>query len=191
MTQAQLIEAALALVVLVAGALGVDRRRRGGSSRRPTGGDRTGGRPRGSRPGSGPRPGSRSGPRPGPRPGGRGSRPAAEPNRRDRRAPSRLPEPREIWWAEVPFEDGPGAKDRPCLVLHRGADTVTVLKITSKHHAERPGVLPLPPGTVGDREHRASWLETDEAREVPLDGFRRRVGTVDAGLWTRVQKSLT
>ncbi|MEZ0091666.1 type II toxin-antitoxin system PemK/MazF family toxin [Streptacidiphilus sp. EB129] len=107
-----------------------------------------------------------------------------------RGAPSRLPEPREIWWAEVPFEDGPGSKDRPCLVLRRGPRSATVLKITSKHHTELPGVLPLPPGTVGDRDKRASWLETEESREVPLADFRRRVGTVDGGLWARVQKAL-
>jgi mRNA-degrading endonuclease toxin of MazEF toxin-antitoxin module len=177
MTHTQLLEAALALVVLVAGAFGVDRKRRGGSPRRPSGE----GRPR-------PRPRA---PRAVPRPGSGTTRPPAGPSRAAKRAPSRLPEPREIWWAEVPFEDGPGSKDRPCLVLHRGASTATVLKITSKHHAERPGVLPLPPDTVGDREHRASWLETDEAREVPLHAFRRRVGTVDASLWTRVQKALT
>ncbi|MEY9842213.1 type II toxin-antitoxin system PemK/MazF family toxin [Streptacidiphilus sp. EB103A] len=106
-----------------------------------------------------------------------------------RTAPSRLPQPREIWWADVPFEDGPGSKDRPCLVLHRNARTATVLKITSKHHTERPGVLPLPPGSVGDRDQRASWLETDEPREVPLDHFRRRVGAVDGRLWARVQKA--
>jgi mRNA-degrading endonuclease toxin of MazEF toxin-antitoxin module len=176
MPQAQLLEAGLALVVLVglvvllAGLVGYGRKRGGGSTR-PS----RDGRPR-------PRPRM-------PRPGPRASRPPAGPSRRDRRAPSRLPEPREIWWAEVPFEDGPGSKDRPCLVLRRGTGTATVLKITSKHHTERPGVLPLPPGSVGDRDQRASWLETDEAREVPLADFRRRVGTVDGRLWTRVQKA--
>ena len=180
MTHAQLLEAGLAVLVLVAGALGVDRRRRGGSPRRPSGDGRPRPRPRAPR----------TGPRPGPRTGSGSGRPPAAPSRSSRRAPSRLPEPREIWWAEVPFEDGPGSKDRPCLVLHRGSSTATVLKITSKHHTERPGVLPLPPGTVADRGHRASWLETDEAREVPLDAFRRRVGAVDNSLWTRVQKAL-
>ncbi len=187
MTQTQLLEAGLALVVLVAGALGLGRRRRGGGPRRPSGGDRQRPRPGATRPGPPPRrgAGTRSGA------GAEASRPPAGPSRRTKRAaPSRLPEPREIWWAEVPFEDGPGGKDRPCLVLHRSARTATVLKITTKHHTERPGVLPLPPGTVGDRAHRASWLETDEAREVPLDAFRRRIGAVDGGLWTRVQKAL-
>jgi len=185
MTQAQLLEAGLALVVLLAGAFGLDRKRRGGSPRRPSGGARP--RPRPRAPRSGPGPGSGGGSSA----GAGTTRPPAGPSRRTRRAaPSQLPEPREIWWAAVPFEDGPGSKDRPCLVLHRDAGTATVLKITSKHHTERPGILPLPPGTVGDRAHRASWLETDEAREVPLDAFRRRVGAVDGGLWTRVQKAL-
>ncbi|MEV7925050.1 MULTISPECIES: type II toxin-antitoxin system PemK/MazF family toxin [unclassified Kitasatospora] len=100
------------------------------------------------------------------------------------------PQPQEIWWAEVPFEDGPGSKDRPCLVLRVHGRTATVAKITSKHHAERPGVLPLPPASVGDRQGRTSWLETDELREVPLSAFRRRAGTVDRQVWSRAQQAL-
>ncbi|MGA5820651.1 type II toxin-antitoxin system PemK/MazF family toxin [Kitasatospora sp. NPDC094028] len=100
------------------------------------------------------------------------------------------PRPQEIWWAEVPFEDGPGSKDRPCLVLRVNGRTATVAKITSKHHAERPGVLALPPGAVGDRQGRASWLETDELREVPLRDFRRRAGTLERQVWARAQREL-
>ncbi|MFI6156605.1 type II toxin-antitoxin system PemK/MazF family toxin [Kitasatospora sp. NPDC051170] len=99
------------------------------------------------------------------------------------------PRPQEIWWAQVPFEDGPGAKDRPCLVLRVNGRTATVAKITSKQHA-RPGVLALPPGSTGDRQGRTSWLETDELREVPLRDFRRRAGTVDGQLWARVQREV-
>jgi hypothetical protein len=175
MTQAQVLEAVAAAVVAVAAALGYagSRRRRGGPSR-PSGG------PQRRTPGSPPRrPARASSP----------TRPA--PSGPPRTLPSRLPEAREIWWADVPFEDGTGSKDRPCLVLYRGARTATVLKITSKHHPDRSGVLPLPPGTVGDRDKRASWLETDEPREVPLDHFRRRVGAADRQLWSRVQKALT
>ncbi|MFC9326309.1 type II toxin-antitoxin system PemK/MazF family toxin [Kitasatospora sp. NPDC057015] len=98
------------------------------------------------------------------------------------------PAPREIWWAEVPFEDGPGAKDRPCLVLRVNGRTATVAKITSKHHAERPGVLALPPGSVGDARGRASWLETDELRDVPLTAFRRRIGPLDERTWARARR---
>ncbi|WP_097240223.1 MULTISPECIES: type II toxin-antitoxin system PemK/MazF family toxin [unclassified Streptomyces] len=118
------------------------------------------------------------------------ARPAGPTGPRPRPGTRALPEPQEIWWAEVPFEDGPGSKDRPCLVLRVRGRTATVAKITSKHHADRPGVLPLPPGSVGDRQGRASWLETDELRDVPLSAFRRRAGTVDRQVWARAQKVL-
>ncbi|MFF7636612.1 type II toxin-antitoxin system PemK/MazF family toxin [Kitasatospora sp. NPDC008050] len=169
---ALIVPAALALLIGLAVLAG---RRRGNGTgpgrgrllapRRPT-------RPRTAPPARRPEPAGRP-ERPGERPGGAG----------------RTPAPREIWWAEVPFEDGPGSKDRPCLVLRVNGRTATVAKITSKHHAELPGVLALPPGTVADRQGRASWLELDEQREVPLTHFRRRVGPVDGQLWARVQRA--
>ncbi|WP_327367658.1 type II toxin-antitoxin system PemK/MazF family toxin [Streptomyces sp. NBC_01217] len=132
----------------------------------------------------------RGGRRPRGRSGGRPSgrtRPPAGPGREPTRGPERRPRAGEIWWAEVPYEDGPGAKDRPCLVLSVRGDSALVAKITSKYHEERPGVIALPAGTVGDARGRASFLETDELREVAVRGFRRRVGVVDAGVWERVR----
>ncbi|MDI3386901.1 type II toxin-antitoxin system PemK/MazF family toxin [Streptomyces sp. B-S-A8] len=116
------------------------------------------------------------------RPGGRG-RPPAGP----RVLPKRRPQAREIWWAMVPYEDGPGEKDRPCLVLSVHGKRALVAKITSRYHDERAGVIPLPPGSVGDAHGRPSFLETDELREVPLWDFRRRVGIVDPALWDQVK----
>ncbi|MFD4760488.1 type II toxin-antitoxin system PemK/MazF family toxin [Streptomyces sp. NPDC058439] len=142
------------------------------------------GRGRGGRRPGGRRGGS-AGARSGGRPGGR-TRPPAGPGREP--GPERRPRPGEIWWAEVPYEDGPGTKDRPCLVLSVRGDSALVAKITSKHHEERPGVIVLPAGAVGDARGRASFLETDELREVALRGFRRLVGVVDAGVWERVRK---
>ena len=138
--------------------------------------------------------------------GRRGRRPSARtrPPGRPRQRGAR-PQPAEIWWANVPYEDGPEskgaarsasgravvgdgrAKDRPCLVLNVRGDRVTVAKITSKYHDERAGVIPLPPGAVGDAHGRASFLETDELRDVPLWDFRRRVGVVDPVLWDQVR----
>lgn len=126
----------------------------------------------------------RRGPRPGRRPAGR-RRPPARPGERGRG--QRLPAPGEIWWAEVPYEDGPGSKDRPCLVLSVRDGAVLVAKITSKHHEERPGVVALPPGAVGDARGRRSFLETDELRTVRPAGFRRRVGRVDPAVWRKVR----
>ncbi|MCI3245285.1 MULTISPECIES: type II toxin-antitoxin system PemK/MazF family toxin [Streptomyces] len=125
---------------------------------------------------------------------GRGRRPAGRRTRPPGRAGVRKgarPRPAEIWWANVPYEDGPGAKDRPCLVLVVHGGRATVAKITSKYHDERSGVIPLPPGAVGDAHGRASFLETDELREVPVQDFRRRVGVVDPVLWDQVRHLAT
>ncbi|MER6999895.1 type II toxin-antitoxin system PemK/MazF family toxin [Streptomyces sp. NPDC000410] len=109
-------------------------------------------------------------------------RPPGRPDERGAR-----PRPGEIWWANVPYEDGPGTKDRPCLVLRVHGGEARVVKITSKYHDERPGVIPLPPGSVGDTHGRPSFLETDELREVRVGDFRRRVGVVDPLLWDQVR----
>ncbi|MFI2613327.1 type II toxin-antitoxin system PemK/MazF family toxin [Streptomyces sp. NPDC018584] len=122
--------------------------------------------------------------RPGTRP------PGAPPGKRPPRGPRRrlpAPRPAEIWWARVPYEDGPGGKDRPCLVLSVRGERARVAKITSKYHEERAGVIPLPPGAVGDARGRPSFLETDELRDVPLWEFRRRAGVVDPVLWDQVK----
>ncbi|MFF3504903.1 type II toxin-antitoxin system PemK/MazF family toxin [Streptomyces sp. NPDC003247] len=130
------------------------------------------------------------------RPAGRRSRPPGRPARgrgpagRGRGAAGR-PQPAEIWWANVPYEEGPGAKDRPCLVLVVRGDRVTVAKITSRYRDERAGVIPLPPGSVGDARGRPSFLETDELRQVRVRDFRRRVGVVDPVLWDQVRHLTT
>ncbi|MDJ0461122.1 type II toxin-antitoxin system PemK/MazF family toxin [Streptomyces sp. H27-C3] len=120
------------------------------------------------------------------RPGGR-TRPPARPRGPRRKTGGRSPQPGEIWWADVPFEDGPGSKDRPCLVLSLRGGNALVAKITSKHHEERPGVIALPQGAVGDANGRRSFLETDELRDVAVREFRRRVGVADPVVWARVR----
>jgi mRNA-degrading endonuclease toxin of MazEF toxin-antitoxin module len=72
-------------------------------------------------------------------------------------------------------------------VLSVRGGAALVAKITSKYHEEQPGVIALPPGSVGDTQGRASFLETDELRDVAVRGFRRRVGTVDPAVWERVR----
>lgn len=159
---------ALGAVVAVALLAAVTRVRPAGRTRKPRGRppERVPARPRGRAPGG--RPG-------GPAEGG--ARPG----------PARRPQPGEIWWADVPFEDGPGSKDRPCLVLSVHGGAARVAKISSRYHDERPGVIPLPPGTVGDAHGRPSFLETDELRDVRVRDFRRRVGVVDPLLWDQLR----
>ncbi|MGX1882749.1 type II toxin-antitoxin system PemK/MazF family toxin [Streptomyces sp. NPDC055287] len=122
----------------------------------------------------------------GKRPGGR-TRPPGRPGGPRRRGSAGRPRAGEIWWADVPYEDGPGSKDRPCLVLSVRGGRARIAKITSKHHAERPGVIALPPGAVGDAQGRPSFLETDELRDVGVRGFRRRVGVAEPAVWDRVR----
>ncbi|WP_405798991.1 type II toxin-antitoxin system PemK/MazF family toxin [Streptomyces sp. NBC_01506] len=144
--------------------------------------------------GRGPRPprGRSRRPRPPGRTGGGPPRgPAGRKTEGGSGAGGRGPRPGEIWWAMVPYEDGPGAKDRPCLVLSVRGRTVLVAKITSKSRSksreERPGVIALPPEAVGDTDGRRSFLETDELRRVDTKAFRRRVGPADPGLWRQVR----
>ncbi|MEU4653822.1 type II toxin-antitoxin system PemK/MazF family toxin [Streptomyces sp. NPDC023723] len=106
--------------------------------------------------------------------------------RRPDRAGAR-PRPAEIWWANVPFEERRGGKDRPCLVLKVRGRRAVVAKITTRRREGHGGVIALPPGAVGDARGRASFLETDELRKVRVGDFRRRVGVVDPVLWDQVR----
>ncbi|MFD6418855.1 type II toxin-antitoxin system PemK/MazF family toxin [Streptomyces sp. NPDC060194] len=126
------------------------------------------------------------------RPGGRNRSSRPEGRTRPPRGPSRPsssrgPRAGDIWWAMVPYEDGAGAKDRPCLVLSVGARSARVAKITTRDPGARPGVVALPAGTVDDARGRASFLETDEVRKVPLRDFRRPAGTLPTDLWSQVR----
>ncbi|MEU3535634.1 type II toxin-antitoxin system PemK/MazF family toxin [Streptomyces murinus] len=124
------------------------------------------------------------------RPAGRRLRPPGRAGTRQRHAATPRggrPVPGDIWWANVPYEDRAEMRDRPCLVLAVRGDRATVAKITTKYHDERAGVIPLPPGAVGDARGRPSFLQTDELREVPVGDFRRRVGVVDPVLWDQVR----
>lgn len=98
-----------------------------------------------------------------------------------------LPWPGEIWWAMVPFDDGSGAKDRPCLVLFVQGEYAEVAKITSKYNPRMPATIALPPGSVNDRQGRVSFVQTRERRHVHVSAFRRRVGPVTPGVWSRLR----
>ncbi|HEY8985755.1 MAG TPA: type II toxin-antitoxin system PemK/MazF family toxin [Streptomyces sp.] len=105
---------------------------------------------------------------------GRSGRP---PRRTARGRTEADPRPAEIW----------RAADQRCLVLTVRAGYVTVARISGKFRDERSGVIPLPPGAVGDAQGRPSFLETDELLELPLGDLRERVGVVDPALWDQVR----
>jgi mRNA-degrading endonuclease toxin of MazEF toxin-antitoxin module len=92
------------------------------------------------------------------------------------------PQPGQVWWAEVPFEDGHGSKDRPVVVLRRDGGHRVVLMVSSQDKAGRRGWVALD-RRGWDRRPGRSWVRTD--REIPLRGrdFRRRAGRCPAETW--------
>ncbi|MFS0704080.1 type II toxin-antitoxin system PemK/MazF family toxin [Cellulomonas sp. 179-A 9B4 NHS] len=86
------------------------------------------------------------------------------------------PRPGEVWFAWVPFDDAPGGKDRPVLVLRRAGRRVEVARFTSRdkgRRADHVRVAGRVPGLSRD-----SWLDL-RPRTLPRRAFRRRAG--DAG----------
>jgi mRNA-degrading endonuclease toxin of MazEF toxin-antitoxin module len=120
---------------------------------------------------------------------GWGRRPPRSARPGSRGAAGERPRPAEIWWADMPYDDAgaDGRGDRPCLVLAVRGDRAVVARITRRYREERPGVIPLPPGTVGDPHDPPSFLETDDLSDVPLWDFHRRVGPVAPALWDQVR----
>ncbi|GEK23486.1 hypothetical protein [Cellulomonas xylanilytica] len=87
----------------------------------------------------------------------------------------RGPRPRagEIWYAEVPFQDGTGSKDRPVLVLAAGGRSYEVARFTSQDKSNRRDHVHVPQGVFDQR--KASWLDLRPTR-LPRSAFRRRTG---------------
>jgi len=79
----------------------------------------------------------------------------------------------EVWFAQVPFEDGSGSKDRPVLVLAREGRTYSVARFTSQDRGARRDYVRVPPGTPG--LPKASWLSLRPTR-LRRSAFRRRTG---------------
>lgn len=86
---------------------------------------------------------------------------------------SRRPRPGEIWFAQVPFRDGAGSKDRPVLVLSVEARKCTVAQFTSRDRGSRHDYLRVAGGIPG--LSRASWVSLLPVR-LPRSAMRRRTG---------------
>ncbi|QKW17689.1 hypothetical protein HUT16_00185 [Kitasatospora sp. NA04385] len=143
--------------------------------RREGGGPPSAGGPRGSRR-------SRTGP---------GSRRPPLPPLPPRPRTGQRPRPGQVWYAYVPFEEGGGGKDRPCLVVGAGATGATVLKITSQDKSDFPEHYWPIANTGWNRSgHESSWLQNHTPLRVPYDGFRRPLGLCPADLWREVTDRL-
>lgn len=126
---------------------------------------------------------------PGPRPGRTSGRPPTRPPRA--RTPGQKtarPQPGEIWWADVPYEDGTGSKVRPCLILHPSRGGAAVLKITSQDKSHRSDHIRIPTKSWDPRATHDSYLDLTDPIRVPASAFEDRAGTCDPQLWRSVQQ---
>jgi hypothetical protein len=87
------------------------------------------------------------------------------------------PDPGEVVWTWVPWEEDPTqGKDRPVVVIGRHGDRLAAVALTSKH---RDGDDQVPVGTgPWDREGRPSYAKLDRLLDVDADQVRREGGAI-------------
>ncbi|MGQ4490202.1 type II toxin-antitoxin system PemK/MazF family toxin [Streptomyces sp. 372A] len=97
-------------------------------------------------------------------------------------APDRdgAPDPGEIVWTWVPFEENDGrGKDRPVLVVAReAAGTLLAVQLSSKQHDMDREWVALGAGPW-DSSGRQSWVDLDRVLRVHEDGMRREACALD------------
>ncbi|MFF2327425.1 MULTISPECIES: type II toxin-antitoxin system PemK/MazF family toxin [unclassified Streptomyces] len=90
------------------------------------------------------------------------------------------PDPGEIVWTWVPFEENDGrGKDRPVLVVAReAAGTLLAVQLSSKQHDHDHEWLALGAGPW-DSSGRPSWVDLDRVLRIHEDGMRREACALD------------
>lgn len=104
------------------------------------------------------------------------------------------PDPGEVVWTWVPYEDDPTrGKDRPVLVLARAGADVVVAQLSSQDHDEdaadeaRWGRHWMDIGTGDwDSQRRPSEVRLDRLLRVAPDTVRREGGVLDEGIFHEV-----
>ena len=108
--------------------------------------------------------------------------------------PDGQPDPGEVVWAWVAYEDDPAqGKDRPVLLVGRDGDDLLGLQLTSKDHdrdAEDEASYGRYWMDVGsgewDRERRDSEVRLDRLLRLPVDGVRREGAAMDRATFDAV-----
>ena len=104
------------------------------------------------------------------------------------------PDPGEVVWAWVPYEDDPSqGKDRPVLVLDTDGDGWTGLMLSSQDHDRdatdeaRHGRYWMDVGTGGwDSQRRPSEVRLDRLVRLERDGVRREGAALDETIFAAV-----
>jgi len=124
------------------------------------------------------------------------SEPSSEPAGNDTYAPEvdGEPDPGEVVWAWVPYEDDPAqGKDRPVLVLRVEGEGWVGLYLSSQDHDRdaadeaRHGRYWMDVGTgAWDSQGRPSEVRLDRRITLTRDGVRREGAALDAALFAQV-----
>jgi hypothetical protein len=104
------------------------------------------------------------------------------------------PDPGEVVWAWVPYEDDPAqGKDRPVLVVGREGTTLLVLQLTSQDHdldaadEARFGRYWMDIGTGDwDPQRRPSEVRLDRLLRLDEQGVRREGAILDRSMFDAV-----
>lgn len=107
----------------------------------------------------------------------------------------------EFWMAQIPFAEGGGSKDRPCLVVNRRGATCSVLYVTSQNKSDDGNYISVDNSSwSGNVGKKPSWMRiaqrngSDPKITVSRKHFRRKLGQIskvdraaltNAGLLTR------
>lgn len=94
--------------------------------------------------------------------------------------------PGEIWWADVPFEDGPGSKIRPCLIVRYRFRGYEVLKITSQDQSHRRDHVKIATKSWDRNATKDSYLDLSDP--IRIRSVDNKAGALDAPTWTKVRK---
>lgn len=98
------------------------------------------------------------------------------------------PQPGEIWWADVPYEDYSGHKIRPCVVIRVDGANREVLKITSQDQSHRSDHVLIPTKTWDPGADHDSYLDLTGPVKVAVTEFDDRAGSLDPAVWRKVKQ---
>lgn len=109
--------------------------------------------------------------------------------------PDGAPDPGEIVWTWVPYEeDHTQGKDRPVLLVGRDGDQLLALMLTSRNHADThhhdAGYVDIGSGPW-DRQGRPSEVKVDRIIRVDPQGVRREGAVLGRAAFDRVVGALS